>query len=252
MIGKLTNRLLANFGYEVVKTKLAVTDITNDKVFMKLYDVCKPYTMTSVERMYALYLSLNYIVDNNIDGDFVECGVWKGGSSMLIAEFLASKNIAHRKIFMYDTFEGMSAPTEKDVDIIRETSAEKLLAQNSKEVSDSVWCYSSLDEVKRNMGLTRFNQNNIVYVKGKVEDTIPHTMPNNELALLRLDTDWYESTKHELNHLFPLLQQKGVLIIDDFGHWDGAKKAVLEYFEKNKVQMLLNRIDYTGRIGIKY
>ena len=68
---------------------------------------------------------------------------------------------------------------------------------------------------------------------------------------MRLDTDWYESTKHELTHLFPLLSSGGVIIIDDYGHWQGAKKAVDEYFEENNIKILLNRIDYTGRVGIK-
>ena len=77
---------------------------------------------------------------------------------------------------------------------------------------------------------------------------IPKYLPG-EIALLRLDTDWYKSTQHELIHLYPLLVGSGVLIIDDYGHWQGAKKAVDEYFSDKKI--LLNRIDYTGRISIK-
>jgi hypothetical protein len=85
---------------------------------------------------------------------------------------------------------------------------------------------------------------------GKVEDTIPADIPE-KIALLRLDTDWYESTKHELIHLFPRLQKGGVLIIDDYGFWKGARKAVDEYFAENNIQILLNRIDDTGRMAIK-
>jgi len=73
-----------------------------------------------------------------------------------------------------------------------------------------------------------------------------------KIALLRLDTDWYESTAHELKHLYPLLVPGGVIIIDDYGHWEGARKAVDEYITAEKLPLLLNRIDYTGRIGIKY
>ncbi len=72
------------------------------------------------------------------------------------------------------------------------------------------------------------------------------------LALLRLDTDWYESTRHELEHLYPRLAAGGVLIIDDYGHWDGARRAVDEYFERQAAPLLLNRIDYTGRIAVKH
>ena len=79
---------------------------------------------------------------------------------------------------------------------------------------------------------------------------MPGYLPSG-IALLRLDTDWYESTKHELEHLYPLLVSGGVIIIDDYGHWKGAKKAVDEYIKDNNLPLLLNRIDYTGRIGIK-
>jgi O-methyltransferase len=83
-----------------------------------------------------------------------------------------------------------------------------------------------------------------------VEDTIPASVPE-QIALLRLDTDWYESTKCELEILFPRLVKGGVIIIDDYGCWQGARKAVDEYFNKNNIAILLNRMDDTGRIGIK-
>ena len=81
----------------------------------------------------------------------------------------------------------------------------------------------------------------INFVRGKVEDTIPKNMPE-KIALLRLDTDWYESTYHELKYLFPLLSKNGVLIIDDYGHWKGAKKAVDQYFGENNIQIFLKKI----------
>jgi O-methyltransferase len=85
---------------------------------------------------------------------------------------------------------------------------------------------------------------------GKVEDTFPKDTPD-KIAILRLDTDWYESTRHELIHLYPKLSIGGVLIIDDYGHWEGARKAVDEYINDNTLRILLNRIDYTGRIAVK-
>ena len=83
-----------------------------------------------------------------------------------------------------------------------------------------------------------------------MENTLPGVMPK-EISLLRLDTDWYESTKREMNNLFPLLEENGVLIIDDYGHWAGCKKAIDEYIKENDLCVLLNRIDQTGRISIK-
>jgi hypothetical protein len=104
--------------------------------------------------------------------------------------------------------------------------------------------------VRNNVCGTGYPREKLHFVVGKVEDTIPATMPR-KIALLRLDTDWYDSTKHELSHLFPLLRPQGVLIVDDYGHWQGARKAVDEYFAAHQTGILLHRIDYTGRIAVK-
>ena len=113
-----------------------------------------------------------------------------------------------------------------------------------------MWCYSPLEEVKKNLLSTGYPEEQIQYIKGRVEDTLTHHRPG-KLSLLRLDTDWYESTRAELQVLYPLLEKKGVMIIDDFGHWEGAKKAVTEYFESIQAYPFLQRIDYTGRLMIK-
>lgn len=221
-----------------------------EREFEEVYDLCKPFTMTSVERMYSLYKSVSYILSNNIPGDFIECGVWKGGSALLIAKMLANRNITNRKVILYDTYEGMSEPSENDKDYAG-INATELLDNASISVQESVWCYSSFEEVKHNLALSGLREKNLIMIKGKVEDTIPTQLPTTVIALLRLDTDWYESTKHELNYLYPLLVKDGVLIIDDYGHWEGCRKAVDEYIEENNLQLLLNRIDNTGRIAIK-
>ena len=100
------------------------------------------------------------------------------------------------------------------------------------------------------MNSTGYDQGLVHLVKGRVEETIPEHAPDS-IAFLRLDTDWYESTKHELEHLFPRLSRHGVLIVDDYGHWKGARKAVDEYFAENKIKILLSRVDYTGRVAVK-
>lgn len=246
-------------GFFKSKKKLIIDDEVAEKPipvdikeadFLEIFHFCKEYTMTSVERMYALYNGVKYVLENKISGDFVECGVWKGGSAMLIAKLLANYNVKDRKIILYDTFEGMSEPTEFDKDYSGK-KATALLDESSIEDQSSVWCYSSFDEVKSNMLKTGLNEEQIILIKGKVEDTIPSQVPTNKIALLRLDTDWYESTAHELLHLFPLLHVPGVLVIDDYGHWEGCRRAVDEYFAKNNTRLLLNRIDETGRFGIK-
>jgi hypothetical protein len=112
------------------------------------------------------------------------------------------------------------------------------------------WFYSPLDEVQANMRRTGLAPERFEFVRGRVEDTIPARLPE-RIALLRLDTDWYESTRHELIHLFPLLEPGGVLIVDDYGAWEGARRAVDEYFDETGTKILLSRIDETGRIGVK-
>jgi hypothetical protein len=250
MIIRSANWILGKFGFKIVKDGPGLpADIAGDKSFMELYARCKDYTMTSVERMYGLYQSLLHIVENNISGDFVECGVWKGGSSMFICHFLKEKGMLDRKIHLYDTFEGMSDPTEFDKNQAGETASGLLRVQDKMD-ADSIWCYSSLEEVKSNLRQTGYPEANLVFVKGKVEDTLAGHLPG-RLALLRLDTDWYESTKVELELLYPLLAENGILIIDDFGFWEGAKKAVVEYFGRMGKAPFLHRIDFTGRMLVK-
>jgi O-methyltransferase len=204
--------------------------------FLEMYERCKPYTITSIERMYAIFKSTEYICKNNIAGDYVECGVWKGGSSMMAALSLMHFGLDNKELWLYDTFEGMPAASDKDVDCGGiggdEYEGEML---------------GTLEEVKKNMELTGYPA---IYIKGKIEETMPGNIPF-RISLLRLDTDWYESTLHELTYLYPLLISGGVLIIDDYGHWQGAKLAVDSYFESIGVFPFLQRIDYTGRIMIK-
>ena len=251
MIKKALTKIVNSFGYDIVKHgKKLKPNFDEYKEFIELFEFCQEYTMTSVERMFALYKSVEYIIKNDIKGDFVECGVWRGGSSMMIAKTLQKFNVTDRKIYLYDTFEGMSEPTEKDV-TFKGYTADSMLKKAEKEESTSVWCYADLDDVQNNMNKTGYPAANISFIKGKVEDTIPQNMPQGDISLLRLDTDWYESTKHEMVNLYPHLVKNGVLIIDDYGHWQGARQAIDEYFEENKPSPLLNRIDYTGKIAVK-
>jgi hypothetical protein len=217
---------------------------------ISIIEKVKPYTMTSNGRLFGLIEAVKYVIKHNIPGDFVECGVWKGGSMMAIAETLIQLGITDRQLYLYDTFEGMTAPTENDIDSLNRTADRQLKENFYSKETNIVWAYSGLDEVKNNMSVINYPTQNIHYVKGDILKTIPETI-SSTIALLRLDTDWYESTKHEMIHLFPLLQRNGVLIIDDYGFWRGSRKAIDEYVEENKVQILLNRMDETGRIALK-
>jgi len=200
-----------------------------------------PYTMTSPARIVAVCSAVKYVEANNIPGAFVECGVWKGGSSMAAALTFKTP----RPLFLFDTFQGMTDPTAAD----RHTASGQLAAAMLRDAQPraAIRCYSPLEEVKRNMDSTGYPPAQISYIKGKVEDTLPAAAPQ-QIAVLRLDTDWYESTRHELEHLYPRLSPGGVLVIDDYGYWAGARQAVDEYFRDS---LLLGRIDATGRVAVK-
>lgn len=212
------------------------------------YRAVAPFTMTSPERVHALVTAVEYIVRSEIPGDMVECGVWRGGSMMAVALTLKRLGADGRHLRLYDTFTGMPPARNIDADLSGR-KASKLLEEQDPEISD-VWARANLEEVRGNMRETGYPSENISYVKGKVEETLPARAPD-RIALLRLDTDWYASTRHELEQLYPRLSPGGVLIIDDYGHWQGARKAVDEYIEKLGIPILLCRIDYTGRIAVK-
>jgi hypothetical protein len=213
-----------------------------------IIEAVAPYTMTSPERILALVLAVEYVVNSRIKGDIVECGVWKGGSIMAAALALMRLGDRSRTLHLFDTFDGMPAPAEIDRDCRGSLAAEQL-AEQDRETS-AVWAFAQLDEVQRNLAATHYPCDRLRFVRGLVEETVPHHAPE-RIALLRLDTDWYESTWHELVHLYPRLAPGGVLIIDDYGHWQGARRATDQFLASLPHPPLLCRIDYTGRIAIK-
>lgn len=240
--------LVRRFGFDVVRYRPVPPDV--DRRTAETVRMVKSYTMTSAQRVVALCDAVRYISRSGIEGSIVECGVWKGGSMMAVARTLLEEQDAARPLFLFDTFEGMTAPSKDDVSLDGRTAADQL-RDSSKQDAESVWCVAPIQGVREAMRKTGYDESKLFFVQGRVEDTIPSQAPD-RIALLRLDTDWYESTRHELEHLFPRLAPGGVLIIDDYGHWSGARKAVDEYFKRNSTPILLQRIDYSGRSAIKW
>jgi hypothetical protein len=211
----------------------------------------KPYTMTSWERLWALVQAVRYVHARRIAGDFVECGVWRGGSSMAAAMAFSLAGDIHRTLHLFDTFAGMNRPTDDDRLVASGTLAmDKWLAAQTGEDASS-WCHASLEDVRANLARTAYPLDRVRFVQGKVEETlrVPAHVPD-EIAILRLDTDWYESTRAELEVLFDRVTPGGVVIFDDYGHWAGAKKAVDEFLAA-RPPYLLHRIDETGRLLIR-
>ncbi len=218
--------------------------------FVELYELCRGQTMTSIERMYALYTATRYVIDNAFPGDFVECGVWRGGSAMMIALTLLRLGCTDRVVWLYDTFDGMTAPSELDIQEMSSRSASEILAEHEKSTDDPFWGIAPRSSVEANLRRTGYPLDRIHLIEGDVLMTIPTIAPT-QIALLRLDTDWYASTRHELEHLYPRIGSSGVLIVDDYGYWRGARKATDEYVESLDARPMLHRIDYTGRVCIK-
>ncbi len=208
-----------------------------------------PYTLTSVENIAASCAAAEYVARHDIPGDVVECGVWRGGSMMAIALTLLEYSAGTRHLHLFDTFAGMTAPSDVDVRLDG-VPARRLFERAWRDDPNRVWRGVPRDEVERAMLSTTYDPALVHYVEGRVEDTLPAAGPE-LISLLRLDTDWHGSTKHELTHLFPRLAVGGLLIVDDYGHFAGARRAVDEYLAEKEIQMLLARVDYTARIAVK-
>ena len=253
MIKKTVKALLRSLGIDVVRHRQQLPapklplDLSEDD--RKVIQQIQPFTMTSIERQVTLIQSVRHVVKNQIAGSFVECGVWRGGSSMAMALALQQEGQTDRDLYLFDTFEGMTQPTDFDK-TDDGTLAQELLKRDNTRKS-SVWAVAGIEDVQQNMRSTNYPQQRIHFCKGPVELTIPTQSPPGPIAILRLDTDWYESTKHELTHLFPQLCEGGVMIIDDYGHWAGARQAVDEFLASTNAAYFLHRIDYTGRLLIK-
>jgi len=213
-----------------------------------------PYSMTGPQRLQALVDAVRHCVARDVPGAFAECGVWRGGSVLAMILTLQDLGVADRDIHLFDTFEGMTEPTEHDVSALEPPARETW--RQAQRSDERAWgelfdaATFNEDAVRATLLDTGYPAERLHLVRGPVEETVPGDAPD-ALALLRLDTDWYESTRHELEHLYPRLATGGVLIIDDYGHWDGARRAVDEYFVTAGGAPLLHRIDYTGRIAVK-
>ena len=199
-----------------------------------IYEICKPYTLLSYERICNNINSVDYIYSNNIKGDIVEIGVFKGGSimSMIISNQILNDN---RTFYLYDTFEGMTEPNE--LDTISSTN------QHFNEVkNEHFMCECSIELVKNNINKLNYDTNMIKYIKG---DITKNSIFPDSISILRLDTDFYVSTKYELDYFYNRVTPGGIVIIDDYGYWNGARKATDEFLS-DKPYIKLIPIDDTG------
>lgn len=217
-----------------------------DEMAVPILRAVSPYTRTRREKKYALYLATRYVVENRIPGAIVECGVWRGGSMHIVARTLDAIGETNRELYLFDTFEGMTPPTDKDLTFTGKPVSELLEGQPK---TARIWAVASLEDVQQGFEGVPYPRDRIHFVKGPVEETLPEQAPD-QIAILRLDTDWYESTRHELVTLYDRLVPGGVLIIDDYGSFQGAKQAVDEFVAATGARLLLIPIG-PGRIAVK-
>jgi len=217
--------------------------------FRAALEKVRRYTMTTVERLYALWSSVGYVAQAGLPGDLVECGVWRGGSVMMMALELLRRGAADRRLWLYDTFAGLPMPDAAvDVDILGNRAIDGWQAATLPD-GQTYWAYADEADVRRNMALTGYPAEQLRFVPGMVEETLPATAPE-RIALLRIDTDWYASYRHVLHALYDRVVPGGVVIFDDYGHFKGAKQAVDEFRAERGIVSPLLRVDYSCRMMI--
>jgi len=246
---QLVRNALNSVGYRIVRAQQPLERLIPeiDPFQRRAIETATKYSMTGPIRMWTLLRAIANVADRGIAGDIVECGVWKGGN-LILAGLVRNHLSLRADIWGYDTFEGMSAPTVHD----RKHKETKLAQEKFDKLQKddhNEWCFAALDEVRENFA-REVGPAQLRLIKGKVEETLrdPENLPA-QISVLRLDTDWYESTKVELEVLFPRLVEGGVLIIDDYGEWAGAKQAVDEYFAGKK--LWLHYVDPACRMFVK-
>lgn len=223
----------------------------DDRAYADILNKIAPYTMTlnfGLEATYALFQAVKYIVQNKIPGDVVECGVWRGGSMMLIAYALQHFGDTSRQLYLYDTYAGFTEP--EDIDIDFDGQAMKPVWTQATHKGLKMGFGGSVEDVRANLRLTGYPEEGMHFIAGDVLQTIPATLPS-RIAVLRLDTDWYKSTLHELQHLYDLIVPHGVMFIDDYGWCRGARQATDEFFGDRSFKPMMHRVDQTVRAIIK-
>lgn len=240
--------LFSLLGYEIRPNIPEARPVEYKKDDEVIWQRVKSETMTSFLNFWFLLKSVDYLINNKIQGSYVECGVWRGGSSMAMAMRLVQHNSLHVDLYLFDTYSGMSAPSSIDIEAHSGKAASDLMKKADDDAL--VLAYAPLELVRKNMDETNYPQNKIHYIEGDVVETLA-TAEIQDIALLRLDTDWYESTLAELGYLLPRLVKGGICILDDYGHWEGSKKAVDEFFENSEFKPLMFHVDYTCRAFIR-
>ena len=228
-----------------------ITEGRFDESFIELMQHCQAIDKFS-ETLYTTHKVTEYLTRNGLPGDFIECGVYKGRHIITMAMTLLHLGASDRDIYLYDTFAGMTEPGEKDARRGKnETPAELAARWESKQQSDhNLIRYAGQEEVRQRISSVDYPGERLHFVAGDIRQTVPNDF-HRQIAFLRLDTDWYELTMHELVHFYDLVVPGGVIVIDDYGSHEGARKAVDEFFSERGSFPLLTRTTKSERVILK-
>lgn len=228
-ISALMRKLLASRSLEIVKReKLDMEQRMEGKDWPAHAE-----TMIGLKRMENLKYCIQEALSNNVPGDFIETGVWRGGSTIFMRAVLKAYGVTDRIVWVADSFEGLPRP-----------DAEKYPLDHG----DRHWTYNnlkvSLEDVKSNFEKYSMLDGQVKFLKGWFKDTL-NEAPIDKLAVIRLDGDMYESTMDAVKPLYPKLSPGGFLIVDDYG-LPGCKQAIEDYRKEHGITDTVQKIDYTG------
>jgi hypothetical protein len=216
---------------------LSITD------FEAIHAACAPIvaakrSMLGPERFRNAGWSVKDVIDRGIPGAIVECGTYRCGALAFMARVVKESGKA-RGVWGFDTFTGIPAPGEHD-------------GAKSAGRGFSGDLLATLDDARATLGLAKVNPDSVNLVQGLFQDTLHATRDKiGPIAVLRLDGDWYESTKVCLDQLYDQVQPGGWIIIDDYGHWEGCRIAVDEFLAARGLKPELKATDYTERCWVK-
>lgn len=199
----------------------------------RLIEQLQPYTLNDPMRLSLLYGLAREICESKLAGDIVECGVCKGGSAALMATAIA--HCPNHRIWLYDTFEGMPPPGPKDAPLAK-TETGRLAV--------------GTEPLLTLFHKIRFPQDRMVLRKGLFRDTFREPLPS-RIALLHIDADWHDSVLSALQTFYPAVVDGGWIVLDDFGHWEGARRAFYDFCRTQSVEPLLERVGYTQALWCK-
>ena len=248
---KLVNEIFNSLGYKILSkdTFNYKFDLTDQETKILNYVLENKLTMGSKDNLAATILAARYISKNKIKGDFVECGVWRGGHG--IAAALTFKLYSYNsKIICFDTFSGMTKPDEHDSELYSMQPANMLLNRESNKVGKwTTWANASLEDVQFGLSKCCIQKEQVKFVVGDVHNTVPSNL-SESISVCRIDTDWYSSTRHILENCWDRISPGGILILDDYDIWSGARKAVDEFFLSIEYKPFLIRTEI-GRVVVK-